>query len=447
MSDDSSARVLPLPPGRSGLPYLGELPKLLADGFGFIEAGARAHGPVFRTRILGRPTAVITGPDASGLFVDATRIQRAGAMPAHVQALFGGRALPVLDGDEHLERKAFVMSAFTRAALAGYLPVLQALVKRSFEAWSTGDERRWLDDLRRLALESICASILGLGPGPTLEAVARDYVLVLAGFTSLPIPLPGTRFWRAKRALGRILAVLEQNVRDHLAAPKVDGVGHLLAARSPRDGRAMRVDEARMELHHSVVAGVIVWAWFVSAVRELDAHADVRERLRAEGAGRPAGPLTLEGLGGATYLNQVTMEIRRLSPVVHAFFGQARRDLEFAGHRIPNGWMVLWGIRSSHLRPEIYSDPETFDPERFSASRHEHLRHEHAFVPNGAGSATHGHKCAGYELAPLLLQVFIVELLRGGYRWTFTPGQDLSLDASAVPPAPRDGLKTRLMRA
>jgi len=109
---------LPLPPGKSGLPYLGELPEILKDGFGFVEERARRYGSVFRTKILGQPTAVITGPDASAKFIDENDIQRAGAMPAHVQTLFGGRALPVLDGAEHHERKAFIMAAFTHDALA-----------------------------------------------------------------------------------------------------------------------------------------------------------------------------------------------------------------------------------------------------------------------------------------------------------------------------------------
>ena len=31
-------------------------------------------GPVFKTKILGRPTAVIVGPDAAGQFIDETKI-------------------------------------------------------------------------------------------------------------------------------------------------------------------------------------------------------------------------------------------------------------------------------------------------------------------------------------------------------------------------------------
>src|SRR3954465_9492275 len=110
-------RELPLPPGRSGLPFLGELPLMLRDAYGFVEERAVRLGPIFRTRILGRPTAVITGADASGEFIDSAHVQRKGAMVPHIQELFGGNALPTLDGEEHLERKRAVLAGFTRDAL------------------------------------------------------------------------------------------------------------------------------------------------------------------------------------------------------------------------------------------------------------------------------------------------------------------------------------------
>lgn len=436
----------PLPPGRTGLPVLGEVTKFLADGFAFVEERVRQYGPVFRTKILGRPTAVIVGPDAAGQFVDDTKIQRSGAMLPHVQALFGGHALPVLDGDEHRERKAFVMAAFTREALAAYLPEMQRQVNAALARWSSQPEIRWLDEFKRLALEVICTTILGLQPGPTLDAVARDYEIFGRGFSALPIGLPGTTYTKARQALDRILAVFEQNVREHRASPKNDGLGRILEARSARDGRAITDDAVKRELHHIVVAGLIVWAWFVTAVVELDRHPEVRERLRAEVAVLPPGRLTPAAFAAAPYLAQVASEIRRISPVVHVFFGKARESFTFAGHQIPRGWMVLFGIRSSHLRPEIYPQPEAFDPERFSPARNEAAKHPYAFVPNGAGDAHTGHKCAGYEYAPLFLQVFLAELLRGGTTWSFTSGQDLSLNYATIPPSPRDGLCARVGR-
>jgi cytochrome P450 len=143
-------------------------------------------------------------------------------------------------------------------------------------------------------------------------------------------------------------------------------------------------------------------------------------------------------------LQAISMEIRRLSPVVYVFFGKARETFEFEGFTVPKGWAVLWGHRSSHIRPEIYSDPEAFDPARFSPARAEHQRHEYAYVPNGAGPPT-GHKCAGYEFAPVFLQVFLVELYRS-HDVTLAQPQNLDLDWSRVPPEPKDGLRAIVQR-
>jgi cytochrome P450 len=434
----------PLPPGDTGLPVLGETLTLLKDGFAFVEAGARKHGPIFKTRLFGRDTAVITGPEASALFIDATRVQRTGAMPPHIETLFAGRSLPLLDGEEHRDRKHFVMAGFSREALASYLPVMQKLVSEYLGKWSAGGEVRLLDEFKRLAIETIAVTVLGLSRGPTLDAVLADYGIVGGGFSSLPIPLPGTAYTRARKALARILAVYEASVREHQAAPRDDGLSRILAAKS-ESGRAISMEDVKRELHHVVVAGLIVWAWFVEAILELDKHPEARDRLAGEIRTHcPDGPLTLETLGRMHELQMISMEIRRLSPVVFVFFGKARETFEFNGFTVPKGWAVLWGHRSSHIRPEIYTNPEEFDPSRFSPSRAEHQRHEYAYVPNGAGPPT-GHKCAGYEFAPLFLQVFLVELSRA-YDVTIQKPQNLGLDWSRVPPEPREGLRARVKR-
>jgi len=111
-----------LPPGRDGIPVLGETLTFVKNPFRFIEDRLAAHGRVFRSSILGRKTAIVAGPDAAGRFIDANVVMREGSMPPHVQELFGGRSLPLLDGETHRIRKQLVNQAFTRPAIAACLP-------------------------------------------------------------------------------------------------------------------------------------------------------------------------------------------------------------------------------------------------------------------------------------------------------------------------------------
>src|SRR6266567_4288492 len=155
----------PPPPGSDGLPLLGETLSFAKNPFRFIEDRLAAHGRIFRSNVLGRKTVVVAGAEAAGRFIDPAIVMREGSMPPHVQELFGGRSLPLLDGEVHKGRKNLVNQAFTRAAIAGYLPIIQRTVERYFGAWTTAGEIRWLDELKRLSIEVICTSDMGIPPG------------------------------------------------------------------------------------------------------------------------------------------------------------------------------------------------------------------------------------------------------------------------------------------
>src|SRR6185436_7982588 len=221
-----------LPPGRSGLPWIGETRPFLADGFGFCAERVARFGPVFRTRILGRETVVISGPEATAAFNDDERILRSGAMVPHVAELMGKISLPLLDGAEHRRRKDFVLAGFTPEAYAAYLPSIEREVAGALAAWAASGEVGAVVETKRLALETICVCILGIPRGPVLDAFAADYEIVLAGFSALPVPLPGTAYTKAKAALDRILARFETAIAEHLETPREDGLSRILAAKA-----------------------------------------------------------------------------------------------------------------------------------------------------------------------------------------------------------------------
>jgi len=354
----------------------------------------------------------------------------------HVQELFGGRSLPLLDGDDHAARKRIVLGAFTRDALAAYLAIIQSTIERYFATWSHAGEIRWLDEMKRLAIEIICTTIVGIPPGTEMDQLRRDYDVLARGFATLPINLPGTPYRNALKARDRILAVLRRVVRERRAAPKDDGLSRILRAGDVAD------DDLALELHHIVVAGFIVYGELAAIVRQLTEHPDVRARLAAEIA--PSGPLTLEALAGMHYLLQFVNEVKRLTPIVPVVFGKSRKPFEFDGVAVPAGWMVMWAVTPSHVAQGVYSDPRRFDPDRFSPERAEERRHEHAFAPQGAGPIT-GHRCPGLDFATYFMAIFTVVLLRG-HTWELPP-QNFELDWAKVPPEVKDGLRARINSA
>lgn len=437
----TSSDPRPLPPGTSGLPLLGETLPFLRDIFGFVRK--RIGDGIFRTHLLGQPTVIMAGPEACALWLDETIIQRDGAFPKPVRELFGGVSLPLLDGPAHRVRKGIIMQALTPQALASYLPVLDRCVENAIDRWAKQGEFRWLDELKRLAIEGISATIFGLSPGKEMDSLLEDYLQLLKGFTGLPVNLPGTDFALALKARDRILERLETLVKTRQKAPGEDGVSRLLAARGP-NGETLAISDLRLELHHIVLAGLIIFAEFAEIILALEQHPELRERLRSEIVKvSSAGPLTREHLSSLPGMVSFLLEVKRHCKNVPVSFGKAKRTFEFKGYMIPEGWLVFLAVGENNDWHATYQEPDRFDPARFGADREEHKKHPHAYVPQGPGAYT-DHKCAGFDFSTLFMEVFSVRLLRDS-AWKISQ-QDLSFRVDVVPPEPREGLRATVNR-
>ena len=430
-----------LPPGSDGLPMLGETLSFIQDVFGFIRKRTERYGPVFRTRILGKPTVFISGPQLAEKWLDPALIERAGALPPNVLQLFGGDAniVPLLDGEAHRKRKQILLTAFSHEAIAAYLPWMQRTIEEHLAGWVAAGELAVTHDLKRLAIESICGAVLALEPGDELRQLLDDYDRVGAAFVGLPVNLPGTAYRAGLRARDRILAVLREQVRRHQQAPRNDGLSRILSAAAAVDEK-LSVETVALEMHHFVLAGVIVFAELAAIVRELHDHPDIREKVAAEVAAQaPSGPVTPAQLREMPYLLQVVNEVKRTCPNVPMSFGRARAPIQLNGYEVPAGWLVMMAVVESNQNA-IFTNPSLFDPDRFSPSRAEEKRHPHAFMPQGAGELS-GHKCAGYDFSTVMMQLFTVLLVRG-HTWQLPP-QDLVLRWNRIPPEYKSGLVVR----
>ncbi len=433
-----------LPPGDRGLPLLGETLSFLKNQFNFVDERQARFGKVFRSHILFKDTALLVGAEGAEVFNDESRVQRSGAMAPHIADFFGGTSLPLLDGATHRRRKQQVMGAFGRDALTQYLPVMEATVERTLGRWFAAGEASLTEDLKDLALEVIARTMAGSDGGPEFVANVRDFKLMVRAFTALPVPIPGTKYARAKAAQARIFDRYRAVLAERVAKPTNDGLSRMLA-KPAEDGTLIAGEDALKELHHFNLAGYITFAHMARGLVALAQDTELRARLRAEiDAHLGTKAITVEALHAMPLLENITKEMKRCTPFVAVSFGKAKSDFILDGKTVPAGWMVMLCNFASGNDPAIYAEPARFDPDRFAEGRAEHQKHPTGFFPQGVGEPLKGHMCAGVDYSTVLMKTFLVRLVRD-YDTTL-PKQDLSYRWEKIPPEYASGLRAVLTK-
>src|SRR5262249_6368822 len=112
-------------PGEDGWPLVGNSLKLIGDPIGYIEAGYRKYGLVWRDRAFGYRGVALLGPDANELvFADrAKNFSSAGGWNMVFERVFP-RGLMMMDFDEHRLHRRAMGVAFQPAPMRAYLRLL-----------------------------------------------------------------------------------------------------------------------------------------------------------------------------------------------------------------------------------------------------------------------------------------------------------------------------------
>src|SRR5262249_45311412 len=151
----------------------------------------------------------------------------------------------------------------------------------------------------------------------------------------------------------------------------------LLAARDEH-GQPLTDQEVRDELvsllvaGHETVAGALGWV-----MERILLHPGVHERLV-----RDRDP---------EYLDAVIRETLRQRPGLGVVARRARKRFRLGRFDIPAGTFLAPSICLTHMRPDLYPQPERFDPERFLSRRPD----AYEWIPFGGG----GRRCIGMMFA------------------------------------------------
>ena len=436
---DTSA--LPLPPGTSGLPWIGETISFITDP-DFASKRRQRYGAIFRTHIIGRPTVVMSGA-AANKFILSTHFDRFSwrdGWPDNFKELLGA-SLFLQEGAEHQRNRKLLMPAFHGKALMNYVTTMTEITDRYLTKWEQMGDLTWFPELKNLTFEIASVLLIGSEPGAETTELSRLFTELTNGLFTIPVNWSYTTYGRALAARDRLLAHIEKVVLARQQQPTQDALG-LLVQSQDEEGNRLSVTELKVQALLLLFAGhettTSLIASFCLAIAQ---NPEVLARARTEQIEIGIDtPIAIESLKQMTYLDRVLREVERMYPPVGGGFRGVVEEFEFNGYRVPKGWQVLYPIPEAHFDESIYPAPANFDPDRLAPDRSESKPSDYTFVTYGGGSRI----CIGMAFAQMELKIIAAKLLRH-YNWELLLEQNLTLDP--IPTLhPRDGLKVQFQK-
>jgi cytochrome P450 len=377
----------------------------------------RLRGPVVNSGVGRHGYTYLLGPEANKfVFANADAFSWAQTFES-LAFVDGPTALIVSDGDDHRRRRRVVAPGLRHRQIQDYVQTMASNIDTVIDGWRPGQRldiyRQCRSAVRRSTAESLFGSRLAEHSdflGEQLQPLL-DLTHQLPQVAALQQRLNSPGWRRAMAARERLNGFIDTLIADARSAPRPDD--HLLTMLI--DGRG---DEgytlSNNEIRDSIISlitagyettsGALAWAIYtlLTLPGAWDTAADEVRRVLGD---EPPEPAALDAL---TYLNGVVHETLRLySPGVISA-RRVMRDLQFDGHRIPAGRLLIFSAYVTHRLPEVWPDPREFRPARWNPGEPGYRKPApHEFIPFSGGL----HRCIGAVMATTEMAVMLARLV------------------------------------
>ncbi|KAL5984446.1 hypothetical protein ACLOJK_018551 [Asimina triloba] len=413
-----------LPPGSLGLPFIGETLQLVSayktdNPEPFIDARVRRHGPLFTTHVFGEPTVFSADPEANRFVLQNEGKLFESSYPSSISNLLGRHSLLLMKGHLHKRMHSLTMSFANSSIIRDHLLVdIDRLVRFNLHRWGT-----------HITFELTVKQLMSFDPGEWTESLRKEYLLLIEGFFSLPIPFFFTTYGRAlqsaessarsaaraiaeteqfprisgiwvrkKKALltwvplfscaggvwklqarTKVAEALRERVRERKErrrrrkrrGEEEDEEEDMLAALLSEGEGGFSEEEAVDFLLALLVAGYETTSTIMTlAVKFLTETPAALALLKEEHQGIRDKKKDSQALDWSDYKSMpftqcVINETLRVANIISGVFRRAVSDVHIKGYTIPKGWKVFASFRAVHLDQDLYEDARTFNPWRW----------------------------------------------------------------------------------
>ncbi|CAJ1971009.1 unnamed protein product [Sphenostylis stenocarpa] len=404
---------LRLPPGTLGLPFAGETLQLISayktdNPEPFIDHRVHRYGPIFTTHVFGEPTVFSADPETNRFILLNEGKLFECSYPGSISNLLGKHSLLLMKGSLHKRMHSLTMSFANSPIIKDHLLVdIDRLIRLNLDSWS--DRVLLMEEAKKITFELTVKQLMSFDPGEWTETLRKEYVLVIEGFFTLPLPLFSTTYRRAIKARTKVAEALTLIVRERRKESvkeerKNDMLGALLASSNHfSDEEIVDFMLALLVAGYETTSTIMTLAvkFLTETPLALAQLKEEHDQIRAK-KGHPEEPLEWTDYKSMAFTQCVVNETLRVANIIGGIFRRAMRDINIKGYTIPKGWRVFASFRAVHLNPDHYKDARTFNPWRWQ-SNSEATSPGNVYTPFGGGPRL----CPGYELARVVLSIFL----------------------------------------
>ncbi|WP_433629993.1 cytochrome P450 [Halomicrococcus sp. NG-SE-24] len=402
MSTDPAIKEFP--PGPSGLPIVGAMPRSILGGLEFRERMAREYGDIVHWKGPGDHFYQLNHPEDIGqVLVHNNTNYVKGEQFQRVLRPLTGNGILNSEGQEWRRNRHLIQPAFHPNRINVYAEMMTDQTEAMLDAWTDGETRSIHEDMMELTLRIVSQALFGVEIDryvDDIESAVNTFLPATSSLSNLllpeSVPLPSRR--RMAQARETLDSVVTEIIQRKRANPgEHDVISMLLDARdnddNPLSDKQIR-DEAitLITAGHETTAVSLTYTMYLLAqhpeieekfVRELDAVLDGE---------RP----TMGDLSELTYTEQIVKESMRLFPPVPSIVREAKETDQISGYRIPEGAKIFLSQWVVHRDNRWYDDPLAFRPERWANDMQSSLP-QLAYFPFAAGPR----RCIGDRFAML----------------------------------------------
>ncbi|KAI3957155.1 hypothetical protein MKW98_002782 [Papaver atlanticum] len=439
------------PPGSSSWSFISETIEYIRaslDGVPekfFFERFKKYSSQVFTTSLFGETVVVIGGTASGNKFLFSNEYKLINTwFPKSILEIFPFAKTNVGNPAGHKSLRKLYSQLLNPESVHKYIGVMDLMTAQHFETdW---DKNMHTDEViitvqplvKKHSFAIACRLFLGIDyqqEASRIHELHKLFCVVMSGFLSLPINLPGTQLNRAIKSSKLIRQEIQKavrkrkiNVLSHGDSPMQDMLSRLIDLSEEED---RGIDEMYIvELMVGIIFGGITsmgvvltlvmnyLADFPNVYKEV-----LKEQMEVASSKGTRELLNWDDIQKMKYSWNVVREVMRVATPSPVGFKRASEDFWYDGYFIPKGRKLVWSSAATHMSPDYFPDPEKFDPSRFEGDGPA----PYTFIPFGGGPSL----CPGQEYARLEILVFLHHVVRR-YKWDKPMPTDVNKEEKIV---------------